>query len=185
MSIQVILDGITDGKYTRDRLQKIRENALRKFKEGANEAREIVDAIDRIGPPKIEAQYAFLGFCPGADIERRQDEKMLKNGIYEFDFVSSETQLKRMGRIMAGDTIILKKREVFAETMRIYSHGPVTQVCESKFTGKPYFNVDWITPPEFLEVPLMGCNSTINIRELAHVEESMPKEFWDWLGWRP
>ena len=180
-----LLQRIQRKEIPRSDLLKIRENAKSLLQKGNAEAAEIIDAINKIGPPKLEAMYAFLGFCPGGDIENRQDDKMLKDGIYEYNDISKVKQLEHLTDIMVGDTIILKKRQTFGKTMRIYSYGPVNEVCESRITGKPYFRVEWTTPSEFLEVPLMACNSTVNIRDVANVEKSMPEEFWDWLGGRP
>ena len=33
----------------------------------------------------------------------------------------------------------------------------------------------------YLEVPLLGCNSTVNIRSIEQIDENMPEEFWQWL----
>jgi hypothetical protein len=32
------------------------------------------------------------------------------------------------------------------------------------------------------EVPLMACNSTVDIKLMSQVEEQMPEEFFEWLG---
>ncbi|NVJ99920.1 MAG: hypothetical protein HWE12_00120 [Oceanospirillaceae bacterium] len=77
--------------------------------------------------------------------------------------------------------MILKKHEEFGKTMRIYSHGKVKAAKTSRIE-LPYLPVDLITPEEFLELPLMGCNTTVDVRSIKRVEDEMPEEFWEWLG---
>ena len=50
-----------------------------------------------------------------------------------------------------------------------------------RITKKIYFRVDWRVPKEFLIVPLMGCNSTVNPRSIENVEREMHEDFWAWL----
>jgi hypothetical protein len=65
--------------------------------------------------------------------------------------------------------------------MKLFGHGNVKRVIQAKASGKQYLRVDWIKPEIELEVPLMGCNSTVDVRSIEVVEGSMPAEFWDWL----
>jgi hypothetical protein len=41
----------------------------------------------------------------------------------------------------------------------------------------------WAPQEDVLEAPLMGCNSTIDVRSIDAVEAQMPEAFFDWLGW--
>ena len=183
MSDDPIIQKIINGTMSRvDRL-KIYENAKRSCDAGkdVDRAKRIMHVIDTVSVPPLQAEYVFMGFCPGASLENRQDELWYADGICEFDWVSDPIQMKRFYDIQVGDTIIAKKRERFGETMMISGHGKVTKREESNRTGKRYFRVDWRIPKDFLIVPLIGCNSTVNTRTLKFVEETMPTDFWNWL----
>ena len=39
----------------------------------------------------------------------------------------------------------------------------------------------WSTQKEIIEVPLMACNSTVDIRTIEQVKDVMPDEFYQWL----
>ena len=119
-----------------------------------------------------------MGFCPGADIRNRLDEKWIAESIGNFDFVESDQQRARYSEMMPGDAIILKKREQFGETMRLFSRGRVAEVVE---IGRK-LKVDGHAAAETLLVPLMACNSTVDMRSPESVEAAMPSEFWNWLG---
>ncbi|PWL25023.1 MAG: hypothetical protein DCO98_01205 [Altererythrobacter sp. XM-24bin4] len=180
--IRLALEGIRAGKRTRTELLKIRDNAKALLDRGNQEMRLIIDEINLTTVPPLQAHYVFMGFCPDANFENRQDEIWVRDGVCLFDFVESEHQLKRFGEILPGDTVVLKKIEKFGETMCVYHHGTVTQIVDSKLTNKPYLRVDWCTPEEFIEVPLMACNGTVDVRSLETVEREMPAEFWTWLN---
>lgn len=42
--------------------------------------------------------------------------------------------------------------------------------------------MNWSNQERIIEVPLMGCGSTVNVKSMKTVEEKMPKEFFEWLG---
>jgi hypothetical protein len=140
-----------------------------------------MDAIDTVSVPPLQAEYVFMGYCPGGSLDNRQDDVWIADGICEYDWVSDAIQMTRFYEVMVGDTIILKKRQTYGETMMISAHGKVLKREQSNKTGKRYFRVDWRVPRDFLIVPLMGCNSTVNTRSLKFVEDVMPKDFWGWL----
>ena len=173
---------IQNDELTRTEMFQIRENAKALLLKGEVRAQEVIDAINLKAVPELEAYYVFMGFCPGADLENRLDDKWTEEGICEFNFIQSETQLKQFCEIHTGDTMILKKRETFGETQNLSYHGKVTGVSDSKVTGLRYLRVDWKKPSKFLIVPLMGCNATVNLRKLEVVERDLPKEFWGWLA---
>ena len=76
--------------------------------------------------------------------------------------------------------MILKKREQFGRTMKLYGHGRVRSVAYDEDEHK-YLLMDWSDQNEVIEVPLMGCNSTVDIRTIEAVEDAMPEEFHTWL----
>jgi hypothetical protein len=183
MSDDPIIQKIINGTMSRVQRLATYENAKRSLRLGKDieRAKQIMHVIDTVSVPPLQAEYVFMGFCPGASLENRQDELWYADGICEFDWVSDPIQMRRFYDIQVGDTIIAKKRERFGETMMISGHGKVIKREESNRTGKRYFRVDWRVPKEFLIVPLIGCNSTVNTRTLKFVEETMPVVFWDWL----
>ena len=179
---EAIIAKIKAGGLSRLEMLRLRQNAEPKAKNGDLIAEAIIEAIDTTAVPKLEAEYVFMGFCPGADFESRRDLEWFEKGICTFDYVQSEVQMRRFSKIMSGDTIILKKREAFGKTMRLFGHGIVTARRDRKIEGLRYLMVDWSKQRELLEVPLLGCNSTVDIRSLGVVESKLHSDFWKWLG---
>lgn len=146
---------------------------------GDRDAQAVLDEIDRATP--ADRYVVFMGFCPGADFENRLDVGWREQGVCTFVFHESEQQSERFSGILAGDLIVLKKRERFGETMRLYGYGRVTGFkCDAD--GHRYLTMEWSPEQTVIEVPLMGCNSTVDIRTMEQVESQMPPEFFDWLG---
>ena len=183
MSNEKIIQKIKDGTISRADRLKLYKNAKSYFQRGVleNNPEEILILIETISVPPLQQQYVFMGYCPGALLENRQDDIWIADGFCEFNWVTNEKQLSDFYDIMVGDTIILKKRETFGKTMKISGHGKITERVESRKTNKLYFRVDWRVPEEFLIVPLMGCNATVNPRSIESVETDMPEDFWEWL----
>lgn len=181
---KMVIDAIArvrNGEQTRSGLMKIKTNAEVFLSRGVADAQYLIDEINQTPLAPLQKEYVFMGFCPDADFRNRQDEKWMAEGFCKFDFLESEHQYRRFCDIHVGDVMILKKREKFGETMRLFGHGIVKRVVQSKATEKQYLRVDWFKPETEIEVPLMGCNSTVDIRSIDVVEKSMPPEFWDWL----
>jgi hypothetical protein len=177
-----IINKIKAGGFTRTEMLTLRNNAEIKAKNGNLEAQEIVETINSTAVPELQAEYVFMGFCPGADFENRLDLDWIERGLCTFDFIESEHQLKRFADIMVGDTMILKKRQEFGKTMLLFGHGKVKELRNRKSDGLRYLMMDWSKQNEILEVPLMGCNSTVDVRSLAVVEKELHEDFWKWLG---
>lgn len=96
--------------------------------EGDKDAAQVIQAIiDEACPSELE--YVFMGFCPGANVTNRQDEKWKSEGICDFLFFSSKHQADRFNKIAPGDLIILKKRKVIGKTMTLHGHGRVRAIC--------------------------------------------------------
>jgi len=125
-----------------------------------------------------EKNFIFMGFCPDGKIANRLDREWIASGRCHFDYIKSERQLERFGNIVPGEIIILKKREVFGKTMKLYRCGKVKNVL---IRGRS-LEVDWAKSDEIVEVPLMGCNSTVDVRSFERLKDEMPKEFWAWLN---
>ena len=179
---QLIIDKIKNGKFTRAELLKVRTNAESKANKGDGKALEVIDIINSTAVPPLQAEYIFMGFCPDTTIESRQDTYWKEKGICNFEFIQSTHQLKRFCDIMTGDTIILKKIHDFGHSMWLYGHGKVVRVGERRNDGIPYCVMDWSKQEQILEVPLMGCNSTVDVRTLEVVDRELHPDFWKWLG---
>ena len=130
---------------------------------------------------KFNNQIVFFGFCPGADFSKRLDTRWKQLGICEFQYFKSESQVKRFASIETGDLIVLKKRQVFGKTMRVYGYGLVTGITKDN-KGNRVLKVDWSSQEQVIEVPLMGCNATIDIRDSDKVRAEMPAKFVEWLN---
>ena len=163
---------------SRAELGDLRNNAEAKHATGDSDAQAVIDAID-LATPK-DKFILFMGFCPGADFADRLDIEWKAKSICRFDYLESEQQLERFKTICPGDLVILKKREQFGRTMNLYGHGRVTSISFDEHKTR-YLNVNWSTQDSIIEVPLMGCNSTVDLRSIDIVENEMPPEFWQWL----
>lgn len=173
------LQAIKSGSMTRAELFKLRENALARADKGDDDALVISQAI-LLAKPK-DAYVVFMGFCPGADFSRRQDVEWKQKGICTFHYLESKVQLNRFNEVLPGDLVVLKKRETFGETMSLYGHGRVTGIAYDE-QGRRYLEMNWSDQETIIEVPLMGANSTIDVRDMARVVAEMPETFFSWLG---
>jgi len=175
-----IISIIQSGTKDRAELSKMRRNAEAKLKEGDVDAQAVIDAI-HISVP-ADDYILFIGFCPGGNVENRQDVKWKEKGICSFDYVESVSQMERFDSICAGDLVILKKREQFGKTMKLYGHGRVQSAVMIEENNNHVLKVLWSDQEDIIEVPLLGANSTVDIRTIERVEKEMPEEFFEWLG---
>lgn len=179
MKYQKQIDNIKTGKKTRGYLGKLRKNAEIKLEQGDLDAKIVIDEIDKAVP--TDQYILFMGFCPDGDASNRLDSDWKEKGICRFDWEESEGQMEDFYSICAGDLVILKKIELFGITMKLYGYGRVKSVAYDD-NNMRYLVMDWHDQSEVIEVPLMACNSTVNIRAIEQVEEVMPEDFWQWLG---
>lgn len=179
MKYKSILEKISAGKLSRSELQDLRNNALEKFNSGDEDASEVMSAIDIASP--IDTYIVFMGFCPGADISNRLDTEWKAQGICRFDYLESEIQAERFNRVRVGDVVVLKKRELFGKTMNLYGHGRVAGI-EHDLENIRFLKMLWSPQSQVIEVPLMGCNSTVDVRAMEAVEAEMPEKFFTWLA---
>ena len=183
---------IISGKCSRSELLRIRENASniiemafdnpsKENKIQAIEASEALSACDSYMPDPLSSQYNFMDFCPGADIKRRKDAIWREQGTCDFQLEGSAGQITAFSLQVPGDWIVLKKLEETEKTMFLYGFGKITKrlIDEKGFT---YFDVNWNDQSKEILVPLMGCNSNINMKTLERVSKAMDKIFWDWIS---
>jgi len=179
MKYEKILESIASGRLNREKLAKIRRNAEAKLKSGDADAQSVLDAIN-ISVPSDD-YILFMGFCPDGDVDNRLDVEWKEKGVCCFDWDESLHQMERFYTICAGDLVILKKREKFGKTMKLYGYGRVEAISIDA-TEHRYLKMNWSKQNEVIEVPLMACNSTVDIKSMEQVEAQMPKEFFGWLG---
>ena len=178
MKYQNKLDQLNNGSLTRAQIGVLQKNAQYLFSKGDKGAKFVLDAIEYSKP--ADTSILFKGFCPEADFSNRLDIYWKENGICRFDYVESEVQANRWNEVCAGDLIVLKKREEVGKTMKLYGFGRVTKICHDDENVR-YFEVNWAKQSSEIEVPLMGCNSTVDIKAMEIVEQEMTEAFWDWL----
>jgi hypothetical protein len=178
MKYERIILLVKSGKMSRADLVKLKRNADEKYTNGDIEAKEVLDAINNATPG--DSYILFMGFCPDADFDERLDIEWKEKGICRFDYLESERQLERFITICKGDLVVLKKREKFGRTMKLYGHGRVSSVAYDENHIR-YLVMDWSDQEDVIEVPLMGCNSTVDIKSIEAVEDEMPEEFYKWL----
>jgi len=169
---------IKNGSMSRADLVKLKKNADDKYSSGDLDAKLVLDAINNATP--ADSYILFMGFCPGADFGERLDIDWREKGICRFDYLESEQQVTRFNTICKGDLVVLKKREQFGKTMKLYGHGRVNSVAYDNNNIR-YLNVSWSNQENVIEVPLMGCNSTVDIKSIDTVEGEMPEEFYNWI----
>jgi hypothetical protein len=166
-------------KFSRTELARIRTKAIAGVEGGDRDAQVLLDALDSSMPP--DEQYVFMGFCPDASFDNRLDIEWKAQGICTFIFWKSEQQSDRFQAISPGDLIILKKRQKFAETMQLFGLGRVKRLRVDEM-GRRRLDMDWSTQDRIIEVPLMACNATIDVRTAEKVLEAMPQEFFQWMA---
>jgi hypothetical protein len=176
---QKTLETIKTGKMSRAELTKLMANAQSKVGAGDRDALAVLEALNSAIP--ADEEYVFMGFCPGANFDNRLDIEWKKNGILTFVFWESEQQRDRFVAIAAGDLVILKKRHQYGKTMQLFGFGRVLRrrVADD---GKSYLEMDWSKQERIIEVPLLACNSTIDVRSAEKVIASMPPDFFEWLN---
>jgi hypothetical protein len=179
MKHEKIIDKIRGGSYTRSDLIKLRANAQTLQEKGDTDAAAVIAEIDGTNP--LDKSLIFMGFCPGASFDNRLDIEWKEKGICTFEFLKSEQQLDRFNGIWPGDLIILKKRHQFGKTMLLYGHGRVTGVKYDR-SNMRYLEMAWSKQEQIVEVPLMGCNSTVDVRTDEQVDGEMPPAFYSWLN---
>lgn len=179
MKYQKTIERVLNGELSRSELATLRFNAENKMTAGDVDAQHVLDAIDNAEPK--DAYILFMGFCPGADFSHRLDIEWKEKGICRFDYLESEHQAERFNSICSGDLVVLKKIQQFGKTMKLFGHGRVKSVAYDEDDIR-YLTVDWSLQDETVEVPLMGCNSTVDVRLIEAVENAMPPEFYAWLG---
>ncbi len=173
-----ILAKLQSMSCSREELLKFRADAKVSWLQGDLEAEKILDAIDQIKP--VDDFTVFMGFCPYGLLKNRLDTQWKMQNICTFDFQASEVQIRRFNKIFSGDLVVLKKREVFAVSMRLYGFGRVDQVKTDQ-SGNRKLLMKWSNQREEIVVPLMGCNSTVNVKNRAQVGGEMPAHYFDWL----
>ncbi len=178
MKYQKVIEKVKSGSMTRTELVALKRNAEEKFERGDLDAREVLVAINQAKP--VDSYILFMGFCPDADFNERLDTEWKEKGICRFDYLESEHQLERFNTICTGDKVVLKKIEIFGKTMKLFGHGRVKSVAYDENNIR-YLVMDWSNQEEIIEVPLMGCGSTVNIKSIEAVEDEMPDEFYRWL----
>jgi len=178
MKYQKQLAAIESSQYTRAELHKLLTNAEAKFKAGDDDAKIIIDAINFATPS--DKEILFMGFCPDANIENRLDIEWREKGICTFDWEESETQMERFQNVRVGDKIVLKKQNINRQIMELSGHGKVTSVKRNE-DGLNYLVMAWSDQERIIEVPLMGCTYTVNVKAMEAIEDQMPEEFFEWL----
>jgi len=178
MKYEKVISRIKSGEMSRAELVQLKRNADEKFKQGDSEAKLVLDAINNATP--TDSYMLFMGFCPGADFNERLDIEWRQKEICRFDYHESEHQVERFNSICKGDLVVLKKREQFGKTMKLYGHGRVSGI-EYDENQVRFLKMKWSNQEDVIEVPLMECNSTVDIRTIEAVEDEMPEAFYKWL----
>jgi len=178
MKYEKIIDKIKIGNMSRAQLVKLKRNVNDKYTKGDSDAKHVLDAINNATP--TDSYILFMGFCPDADFDQRLDTEWKEKGICRFDYYESKRQVEQFSSICKGDLVALKKIEQFGKTMKLYGHGRVRGIAYDEDNIR-YLKMNWSNQDEVIEVPLMACSSTINVRTIEAIEDEMPEEFYTWL----
>ena len=180
MKYEKTIEQIKSGTLTRDALRTIRERATGALANGDEDARSVLQALDHA--VARDWRIVFMGFCPNGELANRVDGRWRAEGTCTFDYDESEAQMNQFRSIIAGDLVVLKKSEVHGKPMSLHGHGRVTGT-RTGADGRRELLVDWSQAVPFPEhVPMMGCQGTVNLREMGTVEGAMPMAFFDWAG---
>lgn len=180
MKYEKTIEQIRSGTLTREALRTIRERAVGALATGDQDAGSVLRALDNA--IARDWRIVFMGFCPNGELANRVDGRWRAEGICTFDYDKSEVQMNQFRNIVAGDLIVLKKSEVHGKLMSLHGHGRVTGT-RTGADGRRELLLDWASAGPFPEnVPMMGCQATVNLREMGTVEGAMPVQFFDWAG---
>ena len=180
MKYEKTIEQIRSGTLTREALRLIRERAVGALATGDQDAGSVLRALDNA--IARDRRIVFMGFCPNGELANRVDGRWRAEGICTFDYDKSEVQMNQFRNIVAGDLIVLKKSEVHGQLMSLHGHGRVTGT-RTGADGRRELLLDWASAGPFPEnVPMMGCQATVNLREMGTVEGAMPVQFFDWAG---
>ncbi|OFC71992.1 hypothetical protein [Alteromonas confluentis] len=178
MKYQKQLDKLKSGNMSRSDIARLKTNAEALVAKGDEDARVVLEAIN--GSTPSDGYILFMGFCPNADFNQREDIEWKREGTCRLDYPTNKSQIGRWTTICPGDLIVLKKRETFGKTMKLYGHGRVKKIAYDDDIR--YFEMDWSAQEQVIEVPLMACNATVDIKSMETVEAEMPEAFWNWLN---
>lgn len=180
MKYRSIIEQIKLGNLTRDELQTMRIRAQAKLDGGDDDSRLVLQALDNAVAK--DSGIIFMGFCPNGDLSNRLDDEWKLQGVCTFDYDDSVDQMNLFRGICAGDLVILKKSEKFGQTMSLHGHGRVTGTNTGS-DGRRYLEMASSFAGRFSsDVPMMGCQSTVNLRNMRAVEGVMPREFFEWAN---
>ncbi len=173
------IERIKSGTLSREELLKYKNNAETKLAKGDKDAKSVLSALE-VAVPK-DTYILFMGFCPNADIKNRLDTEWKEKNICRFDYIEDSKQLNRFKTIYTGDLVVLKKvQNMKNQIMRLYGHGRVKSIAYDS-DNIQYLNMDWSSQDEVIDVPLMACVSTVDIRSIERVNSVMPEEFYKWI----
>jgi len=179
MKYEKTLSVVNSGMKSRAELGKIRLKAEAFRSDGDLDAQKVLEAINIAVPS--DKGFLFMGFCVDGNFDNRKDLEWKTEGVCRFTYVEHERQLALFQTICAGDVVVLKKNHERGKTMKLFGHGKVEAV-DSDENGRPYLIMNWSPQDEIIEVPLMACGDTVNLKSLEKVEEEMPDEFFTWLA---
>lgn len=175
---QKLLERIASGALSRQDLARLRANALPLAERGDEGAKAVLEALEANAVPS-DRYILFMGFCPSADFDNRLDIGWRAESVcYYRNSKDTSGQLERFQSMLRGDLIVLKKRHEFGKTMQLFGHGRVRGIRGGQYRD---LDVDWSPQTEVITVPLLGCNSTVDVRSLAQVDAEMPETFYAWL----
>ena len=76
---------------------------------------------------------------------------MESRGVCDFSFYESQRQMETFGEMLPGDWVILKKREKFGETMKLFGFGKIKARIHSQ-DGAISYKLTWNSQKETIEV---------------------------------
>jgi len=185
MSNQKLIDKLRSGTVSRASIANYEINAARARSLGKPWPQDVLDALRQAKPRDL--YYAFIAFCPNADINNRVDGVWREQGICSIESWESPRSKQQAADFMSikvGDLVIMKKNQVYGATMHLSGHGRVTGIrnATDAKTVDHVLLMDWSPQMTEIEVPAMGCTATVNLRDVDRVHQEMPAEFYTWLG---
>ena len=185
MSNQTLIDKLRSGTVSRASLAGYEKNAAMAVSQGKPWPQDVLEALRQAKPQDL--YYAFIAFCPNADVNSRVDGIWREQGICSIDLWEaprSKRQAADFMGIKVGDLVIMKKNQMYGATMHLCGHGRVTGIrgATNPGTVDHVLIMDWSPQITEIEVPAMGCTATVNLRDVDRVVREMPAEFHSWLG---
>ncbi len=74
-----------------------------------------------------------------------------------------------------------QKQNINCQIIKLSGHGKIS-IVKHNDEDLNYLVMDWSGQERIIEVPLMGCTYTVNVRSMGVIEDQKPEELFEWTA---